>query len=406
MLLQWDLLLVKCDHLSEDSIDTKQSPSSTRPHSDASSVLIPAMTPVSIAVSETSAFTGVIPNLATPLHQHDDVMTTPTSSISGSYFSEDDLTDSPLHRHHGNKNGYCNNNESTISFAQRHHAQHRSPSKCRRPLLVTADVHHVPEGSATSKNVPNSSCIMTPVNEGTATPTLLRAGQQEEIDSTLLDSWNEAELMVPSSPEVLMDSDHHSDVLSSRGRVGSSSYKETSPMVVRVKPQRPSNNEGKLTFKPVKGKNVMTRKKRRSHQLQADTSDSSASDVIPPASVATAPGLKPWQSNTKKVNNPVVTLPTVLQSSDPLVTMTTTGQTSDMVTRAMEQSSSSILATSDNCVVIEEHFTLPLSNSPIDIIIMLSRMAALCCSLTKVLSPKLPVAASLPAAGNVYTSSS
>lgn len=392
MLLQWDLLLVKCDHLSEDAVDTKQSPSSTRPHSDVSSVLLPAMTPVSIAVSETSAFTGVVPNLTAPLHHNDDVMTTPTSSISGSYFSEDDLTDSPLHRHHGNKNGYCNNG-TTISFAQRHHTQHRTPSKCQRPLLVTADVHHVPDGNTTpSKNVPNSSCIMTPVKEGTATPTLLRAGQQEEMDSTLLDSWNEAELMVPSSPEVLMDSDHHSDVLTTSGRVGSP---------VRVKPLRPSTNESKLSFKPVKGKNVMTRKKRRSHQLQADTSDSSASDIIPPASVATAPGLKPWQSNTKKVNNPVVTVPTVLQSSDPLVTMTTTGHTSDMVSHAMEQSSSSILATSDNCVVIEEHCTLPLSNSPIDIIIMLSRMAALCCSLTKVLSPKLPVTASLPAAGNL-----
>ena len=374
-------------------MDTKQSPSSTRPHSDASSVLLPAMTPVSIAVSETSAFTGVVPNFTTPLHHHDDIVTTPTSSLSGSYFSEDDLTDSPLHRHHGNRNGYCNNG-TTISFAQRHRTH-------KPPLVVTAEVHQAAGSDATpSKSVPNSSCIMTPVNEGTATPILLRSGQQEEMDSTLLDSWNEAELMVPSSPEVLVDSNHHSDVLT-RAKVASSSYKETSPMIVRVKPQRPSTNEVKFPFKPMKGKNVVTRKKRRSQQLQADTSDSSASDVIPPASVATAPGLKPWKSNTKKVNNPVVTMPTMLQSSDPLVTMTTTSRTSD-VTRAIEQSSSSILATSDNCVIIEEHSILPLSNSPIDIIIMLSRMAAFCASLTKVLSPKLPVTGSMPTTGNVY----
>lgn len=395
--LQWDPLLVKCDHLSQDSVDTKASPSSIRPRSDASSILLPTVMPVSIAVSEMSAFTGVVPNNATPLHQHDDVMTTPISSPSGeSYFSEDDLTDSPLHHHLGNTNGYCND-ASTISFAR----HHRSKSKQRPPLLVTAEAHTPLDNTTPNKNVPNSSSIMTPVNEGTNSPGLLRA-QEDNMDSTLQDSWNEAELMVPSSPAVLVDSDHHSDVMTTTGRVASSSYKETipSPTLMRPKPSRFPSDEVKAPSKALKGKSFATRKKRRSQQLQADTSDSSACDVIPPASVATAPGLKPWQSNTKKVNNPVVTMPTVLQSSDPLVTMTTTTRTSDMVTHA-EQSSSSILATSDNCLVIEEHQTLPLSNSPIDIIVMLSRMAAFCASMTKVLSPKLPVNALLPTAGNV-----
>ena len=347
------------------------------------------MTPVSIAVSETSAFTGVVPNYATPFHQQDDVMTASISSPSGSYFSEDDFTDSPLHRHHGNSNGYCNN-ATTISFAKRHHPQ----SKQLPPLLVTAEVD-----AMASKNVANSSCIMTPVKEGSTSPSMLRCNE-EDMDSTLLDSWNEAELMVPSSPDVLVNSDHPTDVLTTTGRIASSSYKETipSPIAVRPKPNWLSTDEVKA--KPLKGKSFVTRKKRRSQQLQADSSDSSACDVIPPASVATAPGLKPWQSNTKKVNNPIVTMPTVLQSSDPLVSVaTTTTHTSDLVTHTIEQSSSSVLITSDNCVVIGEHHMLPLSNSPIDIMIMLSRMAAFCASMTKVLSPKLPVNASLLTAG-------
>ena len=385
---------MKCDQLNRDAGKSKQSPSSIRPLSDASSILLPTRTPVSIAASETSAFTGVLPSFTTPLHQHDDVMTTPISSPSrGSYFSEDDMTDhdSPLHHHHGNNNGYYNNT-ATISFAQNYHTRSKQPPS----LLVTADVH-TPHDNSVAKNVANSSSIMTPVNEGTSSPHLLRC-TEEDMDSTLLDSWNEAELLVPGSPDVLVDSDRNSDTLTTTtGKVASSSYKETIPSPSTARPKL-SAMRAPLATKPLKSKGVVTRKKRRSQQLLADTSDSSASDIIPPASVATAPGLKPWQSNAKKVNNPIVTMPTVLQSSDPLVTMTTT-RSSDMVTCATERSSSGTLATTDNGVMTEEHHILPLSNSPIDIVIMLSRIAAFCASMTKVLSPKLPVNVSLPTTG-------
>ena len=387
---------MKCDQLSQESVKSKQSPSSIRPLSDASSILLPNRTPVSIAASETSAFTGVLPSFTTPLHQHDDVMTTPISSPSrGSYFSEDDLTDSPLHHHHGNNNGYYNNT-TTISFAKSYHTRSKQPPS----LLVTADIHSPPDSN---KNVANSSSIMTPVNEGTSSPHLLRC-TEEDMDSTLLDSWNEAELLVPGTPDVLVDSDRASDTLTTTtGKVASSSYKETipSPSSARPKPGMLSTVRAPLATKPLKGKSVVTRKKRRSQQLLADTSDSSASDIIPPASVATAPGLKPWQSNAKKVNNPIVTMPTVLQSSDPLVSMTTT-RSSEMVTCPVVQSSSGILATTENGVIPEEHHILPLSNSPVDIVIMLSRMASFCASMTKVLSPKLPVNVSLPTTGNFY----
>ena len=385
-----------CDHLSKDGVKSKQSPLSIRPLSDASSILLPTKTTVSIAASETSAFTGVLPSFTTPLHQHDDVMTTPISSPSrGSYFSEDDLTDSPLHHHHDNNNGYYNNT-GTISFAQSYHSRSKQPPS----LLVTADVHNSLDNNV-AKNVANSSSIMTPVNEGTSSPHLLRCSE-DHMDSTLVDSWNEAELRVPSTPDVLVDSDCVSDTLTTTGKVASSSYKETIPSPSSEWPKLTTGAvKAPLATKPLKGKGVVTRKKRRSQQLLADTSDSSTSDVIPPASVATAPGLKPWQS--KKVNNPIVTMPTVLQSSDPLVTMTTT-RSSDMVTCAVEQSSS-ILATNDKGVMTEEHHILPLSNSPVDIVIMLSRMASFCASMTKVLSPKLPVNVSLPTTGKLYLDS-
>ena len=381
--------MIKAEHLADVS-KTKQSPSSIRPMSEVSSILLPAITPVSIAVSETSAFTGVPPTCTTPLHLRDDVMTTSISSQSvTSYLSEDDLTESPLQHHHGN-NGYYNN--TTISFAQHHHSRSKPPS-----LLVTADVN-TPVGS---KNTASSSCIMTPVNEGIP-PTSLTGCAGKVIDSTLVDSWSEAELMVPSTPDLLVQSDHlASDIVTNIGKTTSSSFKETisSPTTMRAKPL--DGVRAPLATKPVKSKTSNVRKKRRSQQLQVDPSDSSTSDIIPPASVATAPGLKPWQSNTKKLDNPAVTMPTVLQSSDPLVTMTTTTHSSELV---RGKSSSSILATSDNCVVMEEHSILPLSNSPIDVIIMLSRIATFCASMTKVLSPKLPVYASLPTTGNVSCS--
>ena len=374
--LQWELLFVKSDQFSkEEGAKDKQSPSSIRPPSDTSSIVLPA---VSIAASETSAFTGVPPYPNT-LHHHDDVMTTPMSSPSRtSCFSEDDFTDSPLH--HGNG---CYNN-TTISFAKSYHSK-QAPS-----LLVTVDVQAQLDNSV-AKNVANSSSIMTPVNEA-ASPQLLQCFE-EDLESSLVDSWNEAELLVPGTPDVLLSSDHVSDTPAT-GKA-SSYYKDTIPCV-KPKPNRLSTGAVKppLVTKPVKGKNMVARKKRRSQQLLADISDSSVSDIIPPASVTTAPGLKPWQSNTKKVSNPVVTMPTVLQSGDPLVFMTTT-RSSEL------QSSISILATNGNGVMTEHHI-VPVSNSPIDIVIMLSRMAAFCASMTKVLSPKLPVNASLPTTGNVY----
>lgn len=393
--LQWELLLVESDQLTQSVTKPKQSSPSIRPLSDVSSVILPAITPVSISVSEKSAFTGVLPQCTTPLQQHDDVMTTPISSPSGvSYFSEDDLADSPLQHHHGNNihNDYCKN-ATTVSFAQHYHSWSKQPS-----LLVTAEVH-----TPLDKNIASSSSIMTPVVEGAAAPSLMN-NLEEKLDSILQDSWNEAELIVPGTPDLQMDSDHAtSNILTTTGRTASSSYKETipSPTIARPKPNRLATGEVKMPFtsKSLKGKGVVTKKKRRSQQLQADSSDSSVSDVIPPASVATAPGLKPWQSNTKKINNHLFTMPTVLQSSDPLVTMTPTTRSSEMVTCTIEGSTSSILATSNNCVMIEEHHTLPLSNSPIDIVIMLSRMAAFCASITMVLSPKLPVNASLSATG-------
>jgi len=384
------VLLVKSDQLSQGGNSAKQSPPSLRPLSDVSSVYLPAITPVSIAVSEKSAFTGVLPQCTTPLQQHDD-MTTPISSPGTSYFSEDDLADSPF-QHNNMQNGYCKN-PKTISFAQHNHYWSKKPS-----LLVTAEVH-----ATLDRNIASSSSIMTPVVEGAADASFTKHSE-EKLDSKLQDSWNEAELTVPGTPDLPVDSDNAtSNILTTTGRVTSSSYKETipSPTIMRPKPNQPTSYEVNtpLTSKPLKGKGVVTRKKRRSQQVQADSSDSSASDVIPPASVATAPGLKPWQSNTKQINNHLVTMPTVLQSNDPLVTLTSTTRSSDMVTCTIEESTSSILATSDSCIMIEEHHTLPLSNSPIDIVIMLFRMAAFCTSITKVLSPKLPVNASLSATG-------
>lgn len=385
---------MKPDHLCQNGIGAKQSPLSIRPASATSSVLLPAITPVSIAVSETSAFTGVPPTCTTPLQEHDDVVTTSISSPSGaSYFSEDDLTESPLQHQHSN-NGY-HGNVTTISFAQHHRSRSKRPS-----LLVTAEVHAPLENTA-SKNVANSSSIMTPVSEGVTAPSLMKCTEQD-MNSTLLDSWSEAELMVPGTPDKLVDSDNASDVpvvATSIGKTASSSLKETfSSSGVRPKPHQLNSTEAKAT-KPVKSKSFTSRKKRRSHQL-ANASDSSTSDIIPPASVATAPGLKPWQSNTKKLNDHIVTMPTVMQSSDPLVTMTSTTHSSEAV-RQKSPSAASIQATGDNDVMTEEHCILPLSNSPVDIVIMLFRMATFCASMTKVLSPKLPVNASLPTTGNV-----
>ena len=385
---QWELLLIKSDQFSkEEGVKEKQSPLSVRPLSDTSSIVLPA---VSIAASETSAFTGV-PPFPNSLHHHDNVMTTPNSSPSRtSCFSEDDFTDSPLH--HGN--GCYNNN--TISFAKNYQSK-QAPS-----LLVTVDVHTQLDNSV-AKNMANSSSIMTPVNE-TASPQLLQCSD-EDLESSLLDSWNEAELLVPGTPDVLLSSGHVSDTLTATTGKATSSYKDTSSFkdsvpssaCAKPKPNRLSGGavQPPLVTKPVKGKNMSVRKKRRSQQLLADISDSSVSDIIPPASVTTAPGLKPWQSTAKKISNPIVAMPTVLQSGDPLVSMTTT-RSSEL------QSPFSILATNDNGVMIGDHRILPVSNSPIDIIIMLSRMAAFCSSMTKVLSPKLPVNASLPTKGNVY----
>ena len=372
-----------------DNALQKNSPS-IRPHSEGSSSVLPQPigTPISIAVSETSAFTGV----HTTSLQHDDLITTPISSPTGTSLSEDDLTDSPLHHHRKQlHNGYhSNNHPKTISFAH-----HNNSHQCKQQpsLLVTAEGNT----SLDNKNVANSSCIMTPVAEGVLASTSMRY-IEEDMDSTLLDSWNEAELIVPSTPA---DSDHVNEVITNTSGMATSSYNEVlhSPTVLRpkptvVRPKPTSTDELKAAAtKPVKSKSGSNRKKRRSHQLQADSSDSSISDHIPPASVTTAPGLKPWQSNTKKVNNHLVTMPTVLQSSDPLVTMAPSTTRADCT---MEESSSSVMATSDNCTVIDEHHTMPLSNSPIDIIVMLCRMAAFCASMTKVLSPKLPVNVSLP----------
>ena len=371
--MQWDLLPIRSDLLQEDNDKTKQSPSSTGPRSEASSVLLPTFTPVSLAASETSAFTGV---MATPLHAVDDV-TTPTSSPS-TYYSEDEWTDSPRQgKNHLQSRGYRSTNNETVSFARGH-------LRSKPPALTTVEVHNEID------NGEHSSSIMTPVKDEELPRRAVDPNEEE--DTTMVDSWNEAELVVPDSPALhllqSMESDPTASVLTTTvGPTTSSSYKETIPSLT------PPNIVRPVAVKPPKGKAGGGKKKRRSHQSQVDFSDSSASDVIPPASVATAPALKSWKNlrRGQNVSNHLNTMPTILHSNDNLVSMATSTVNSEKLLSHCEESNGAIATSETSVLCLEQQRLLPVSSSPVDIVVMLSRMASFCASLTLVLAPKLPV---------------
>jgi len=312
--------------------------------------------------------------MATPLHAADDSVTTPTTSPS-TYYSEDDWTDSPRQGNdHLQSSGYPRTTNETVSFARGH--LHPKPS-----ALTTVEIHNE------KHNGEHSSSIMTPVKDGAEPRRAIDPYEQE--DTTMVDSWSEAELVVPDSPAVHVlstESDPNVSLLTTTvGPTASSSYKETIPATTPplVRP---------VAVKPPKGKTGSGRKKRRSHQSQVDLSDSSASDVIPPASVATAPALKPWNIIRKgqNVSNHFTTMPTILNSHDNLVSMATSTLHSEHVLSRHEESGSAV-TTSETSVLCIEQRLLPVSSSPVDIVVMLSRMASFCASLTVVLAPKLPV---------------
>jgi len=336
-------------------------------------VLLPTFTPISLAASETSAFTGV---MAAPLHTADDGITTPTTSPS-TYYSEDDWSDSPRQgSNHLQNSGYPKTAKGTVSFARGH--LHPKPS-----ASTAVEIHNEMD------NGEHSSSIMTPVEDGVTPRRTVDPYEQE--DTTMVDSWNEAELIVPDSPAMhvlTMESDPSVSLLTTTvGPTASSSYKETIPSHSVTPPPlvRP------VAVKLPKGRTGSGRKKRRSHQSQVDMSDSSTSDVIPPASVATAPALKPWNIIRKgqNVNNHLFTMPTILNSHDNLVSMGTSMLHSENVLSHHEESATSTNETS--VLNIEQQKLLPVSSSPVDIVVMLSRMASFCASLTVVLAPKLPV---------------